>query len=505
MAVVTARRPQLNAVAQAWLTLGATSFAIWGDGERLAAWPPVADAPSAYLAAPVIVAGRPTGELRLAGLEGDTWRLRLDADARLLAHLVEVEADLEGITAELIDQQDQLLALYELTQSTRSHLDIDQMLLSVAREAGRLTKADGAILVFGADGDQMIAQQHPQPLLDHDALAALFRVLLGAGRDLLLNMSTPSIPFPPPVRSLVSVPIEIRGQLAALLLLVNKVDGGFIAADLKLARAIADHAGAQLENLLLYQETLAQAQLRTELDLAAKIQLRLLPQAVPREAGLDIGAASRPALQVGGDFYDLIQRPHQPFVFVVGDVSGKGMSAALLMAMSRTVIRSNARSEGAGQPVEIIERVNEDLYDDFTEVGMFATTFIAQYDHARREVDYVNAGHSPVIYCPADGDAQLLQADGTAVGVLPISLCEQQSLRMADGDVLLVASDGLSEARDAKGDLFGYDRLLRLAEALRTKAAKEIVAGFLDAVERFGAGHPQDDDQTLVVVKGIAV
>jgi sigma-B regulation protein RsbU (phosphoserine phosphatase) len=500
--VVAARHAQFAALANAWLAMGATGFAIWQDGQPLAVWPDTSAEHTPSLTAPITLNTATIGELRVYGLAGAGYEVRLKVDASLAGHLVGLEHELESMTSELIDLQDQQLALYDLNQSTRSHLDLDQMLPRIVQEAARLVKADGAFLVLSEAGTSPKIAQFPPGLMDE--VVDFFQTLQITGRDLVLNKESAAVRFPPAIRNLLFTPIMIRESLSVGMALLNKTDGEFNAPDYKLARAIADQAGAQIENVLLYQETLEQAKLKTELDLAARIQLRLLPQKLPRVAGLDLAAASRPALQVGGDFYDLIKQPAQPFVFVVGDVSGKGMSAALLMAMSRTVIRSRAHALGRRLPDELMNCVNEDLYDDFTDVGMFATAFIAQYNHELRELTFVNAGHSPVIYCSAEGDAELLQADGTAIGVLPISLCENQVRAIQPGDLLIVATDGFSEARNGTGELFGYDRLLRLTEALRDRPAQEIADAFFSAVERFAAGHPQDDDQTLVVVKGVA-
>ena len=136
----------------------------------------------------------------------------------------------------------------------------------------------------------------------------------------------------------------------------------------------------------------------------------------------DIHGVCRPALQVGGDFYDYFVSAKtigRPFTFAVGDVSGKGLSAALLMAMTRTNLRGNALRTADCTPETILARANEDLYDDFTEVGMMATVLVGQYDPASGMLSYANAGHSPVILCPAGGPARLLEADGPAMGVLP--------------------------------------------------------------------------------------
>ena len=150
----------------------------------------------------------------------------------------------------------------------------------------------------------------------------------------------------------------------------------------------------------------------------------------------------------------------------MGDISGKGVPAALLMAMTRTVIRTKTNVESLPSSQVILSRTNEELYDDFTELSMFATVFVGQYDPVSRQLLYANAGHSPVIYCPAGGKARLLQADGTPVGVLPTSLSEDQYLNFSPGDVLVVATDGFSEARNADGKEFGYDELTALVQSL---------------------------------------
>lgn len=254
---------------------------------------------------------------------------------------------------------------------------------------------------------------------------------------------------------------------------------------------------------MLYQESVNHTHIEAEMELARRVQLRLLPKSPPDVDGLDIGADSCPAWQVGGDFFDFIYRPGRPFIFAVGDVTGKGLSAALLMSMTRTVVRSAAKFTTVLTPKAVMNRSNVDLYDDFTEVGMFATAFIGQYQPQADELSYANAGHSPVIYCPAGGPATLLQADGTAMGVLPFGSWENHALPFRPGDLLVVATDGFSEARDQTGDMFGYDRLLRLIEAVADRSAQKISEQIYDSVRDFAYGQPQDDDQTIVVIKRV--
>jgi sigma-B regulation protein RsbU (phosphoserine phosphatase) len=210
-----------------------------------------------------------------------------------------------------------------------------------------------------------------------------------------------------------------------------------------------------------------------------------------------------PASQVGGDFYDFYDAPGQPFRFSLGDVTGKGISAAMLMAMTRTTFRNRIRNIGNAYPADIMGAANDDMYDDFTELTMFATVFFGQYHHQERAIYYANAGHSPVVYCPFGGPSYLVEADGTALGVLPTSLCENHMMPFQPGDVLVAATDGFVEARNPQGDMFGYDRFLGLIETYAHEDPETLGGILYQAVATFSAGQPQDDDQTLVVVKGV--
>ena len=236
--------------------------------------------------------------------------------------------------------------------------------------------------------------------------------------------------------------------------------------------------------------------------MAASIQLRLLPRATPQVRGLDVAGGARPALQVGGDFYDFHQLPNTPFLFAVGDVSGKGMAAALPMAMAHSVLHSALRHTPNATAAGVITYLNDGLYDDLTEVAMFATLFVAQYFAHDRQLVFANAGHSPVIYCPWGGTARLLEADGPPIGVLPTAASADYTIPLRVGDVLVAATDGFSEACSASGEMFGYTRLLRAVEHLADRSAAAIAEGLFAIVARFAEGHSQDDDQTLVVVKG---
>jgi sigma-B regulation protein RsbU (phosphoserine phosphatase) len=237
------------------------------------------------------------------------------------------------------------------------------------------------------------------------------------------------------------------------------------------------------------------------MDLARQVQLALQPQSLPSVEGMDVFGLSIPALQVGGDFFDIVVREERPLVFMLGDVTGKGMSAALLMSMTRMSARSAARNMPFEAPHQIVNRLNMDLLDDYSTVSMFSTAFVGTFDPATRCLLFTNAGQSPILYMPVHGAPILLEAQDIPVGVLEGYSYSSQQMEMKTGDVLVIATDGFNESRNEEGEMFGIERMLQALAEMRLLAAKEIAEGMLNLVVRFSGGHPQDDDRTIIVLK----
>ncbi len=500
--LLDSHRNQFNAIANAWLAAGATAFGVWHDERLVHLWPEGIAAPKPTLMITMRSGKTPLGELGVVGLEDGAALARLRADAMSLSRLAEMEVDFDSMTDDLITAQDQQLALYELTRSTRLHLDIENTLQYLAQEATRLVAPMGAILILAIPDRPIIAIQHPRKIVGDQVLIAVYRDLLSKKElELLLDADEVTGNLPMGIDNFYLRSIQIRDQTVAALGLLLDQPVTAISPSLKLGRALAEQAGAQIENVLLHEETITQAKLQTEMELARDVQIRLLPQSSPDVPGLDVWGRSHPALQVGGDFFDYPESAGDHFIFTVGDVSGKGMSAALLMSMTRSVIR-----HGAGHlssPSAVIEHSISDLYDDLTDSSAFITLFIAYFQPETREFCYANAGHSPVIFCPHDGAAQLLEADGPPVGVLSMNLCEDQSLSMRTGDVLVIATDGFSEAQNPEGEMFGYDRLLSLIESAAHQPAASIGETMFETIHTYTSGQPQGDDETLVVIKAV--
>ena len=259
------------------------------------------------MVAPIRTAGGTLlGELRLTG-RSPPPRTPLAADATLLAALAELDNELDGMAGALGETEDQLLALYELTKTGSVKLEETQLLHTLVRQATRLVKTEGAFVVLAPH----YVVQTPSFTAPEDVLVTLLDRLQESGHELLLRVA--DLPFngPPQADSLFLTPLLVREheQIVACLGLWLKRPAATLSPDLKLARSIAEQGGAQLEIALLHQELIAQARVQAELDLACQVQLSLLPRRPPKVVGIELYAESRPALQVGGDFYDFYAGP----------------------------------------------------------------------------------------------------------------------------------------------------------------------------------------------------
>jgi sigma-B regulation protein RsbU (phosphoserine phosphatase) len=483
----------------------------------------------AHVAAPFHWEGARAGEIRVIGAVGDAARARVAAEAQLVGLLLETESDLATMTDQLIQTQDQLLAVYDLGQLARRPMRLAERLLALAEAAARLLDAEGAAVVLASDGSGPVAAQYPPGAQDEawlltllDCATASERTVLWQGPDAqgpdalghdaqgpdALGEARPAL-LPDALASVLIVPMRSAGSVQGALALWSARPERFASPDVKLARAIAEHASVQIENALLQQERIAQARLETEMQLARQVQMNLLPRTLPVLPGLDVYAFTRPASHVGGDFFDFVADSEENTVFLVSDVSGKGISAALVMTMTRTILRSLVRrvkrTSGAGPkpgPARLLAQVNDEMFGDLSELSMFATAFVAQYHHRSGRLLYANAGHSPVIFKRAGARPELLAACCVPIGVLPAVEYAEQALNLGPGDVLVAASDGFNETRNAAGEMFGLDRLLRCVEENAHLPVENIGQKLFGAVEAFRDGQMQEDDQTLVIAKG---
>ncbi|MBL8293847.1 MAG: SpoIIE family protein phosphatase [Bryobacterales bacterium] len=300
------------------------------------------------------------------------------------------------------------------------------------------------------------------------------------------------------------LPLVVKEKLIGFISLgQKKSEEPYSGSDLRLLRSLATQSALALENSQLtaaYANEAAQREkLNRELEIAREVQERLFPQTLPTVAGLDIAGGCRPALVVGGDYYDFLELPGGKLGIVIGDVSGKGIAAALLMASLQASVRGQRMNEG--QPLSaVIASVNSLIYESSTS-SRYATLFYAHYDPQSREMVYVNAGHNPPLLLRAGGSVEPLDKGGTVVGLLPRFPYQQGQVRLESGDLLVAFTDGVSEAQNHAHDEWGEDRLIQVVREANGLSASDLIPRILAAADEFVAGAPQHDDMTLVIVR----
>jgi phosphoserine phosphatase RsbU/P len=488
----------LDVMAEAWLASGAKAVSLWNSNGLVASWPAGAPDFKPDLTEKITLTGDEIGELRVAGLRTRSAQLRLRTEARLLSSITPYIHDTNRMAMELIEARNQMLALYDLSKSSRNCLETNQMLGHLAYKTSSLLNAEAAFIILDLPDKPNLIVQFPENALDPGIIERYLNSTRSGSYVMVQGQEQSNRSVSP---NLLLLPFTVRSATRAAIGVINKQEGDFTSSDIKLLKTIAEYGGAEIENILLYEQNVVFTRLQAEMSAAQRLQMSLLPNEAPRVPGLDIYGISKPAQQVGGDFFDYFARPWNPFTFVIGDIAGKGLPAAMLMAITRTVIRTETNTRLYMTPASLLKSANFELYEDFSQLGLFATLFIGQYQSSTQELFYANAGHSPVIYCPAGEKARMLEADGTAIGILPDLSSFDHRLKFRAGDVLVVGTDGLVEARDHKDLRFGYSRFLQMVETLAQKSAIEIVESIFLECERFGLPEQREDDQTLLVIK----
>jgi sigma-B regulation protein RsbU (phosphoserine phosphatase) len=233
------------------------------------------------------------------------------------------------------------------------------------------------------------------------------------------------------------------------------------------------------------------------------VQERLFPQSYPPVQGLELAGACRPALAVGGDYYDFVPLPGGRLGIAIGDISGKGIPAALLMATLRAFLRGQT-VRGQGDLAGLIADLSGLVYES-SAPNRYATFFYAEYDPASRRLVYVNAGHNPpmLLRGGAHGEASVerLDAGGPVIGLLPECLYTQADVQLQAGDLLVAFTDGVSEAMNGAREEWGEERLLPVLQDVRGERLTAVIERVMAAADAYVAGAPQHDDMTLVVVR----
>jgi phosphoserine phosphatase RsbU/P len=320
--------------------------------------------------------------------------------------------------------------------------------------------------------------------------------------DILLDRRTKNIKREGQLKgSMLSVPLLSQEELIGILHATKTMEYGFDQDDIEVLTTFADHVTIAIENSKLIAKSIERERLHQELMVAQRMQQRLLPQTVPRFPSVDIAAVSESSLEVGGDYYDFVQLADEKFGIVVGDVSGKGVSAAFYMAEVKGIFLS--LSKLCGSPRELLVRANHTLMNSL-EKNAFISLIYVVVDTRNASMLLARAGHCPVVYISSDG-YEMVRPTGLGLGLTDGSLfeesTEERTMRLNNGDVCVFYTDGITESRDRAGNEYGYDRLVKIAVASKTLPACKIKEAILQDVRTFTENASYGDDMTLVILK----
>jgi sigma-B regulation protein RsbU (phosphoserine phosphatase) len=410
-------------------------------------------------------------------------------------HVARLEAQLKQQHFQVNYRVVELEALYDVGLAIAGTLDLEHLSEEILLRAVSLLDARRGALYLYEDGRYQLARtigSEATAELDLGA-PALAAALAGETAGAAVIM--------PGVTHHLAVAIEVDGRPGGVLLVGDRESrdgvGPFTANDRRTLSLFANQAAIALENAHLHRQALEKERLEREMVLAGEIQRRILPKANPSLAQYEVAGWNRPARQIGGDYYDFLALPDGRLGLVVGDVSGKGMPAALMVSTLHSALRLLVPGVELGS--DLFARLNQHILDSSTP-NKFITLLLAELDPASGHLTYVNAGHNPGLLLRGS-EVLELPPSGVPLGLVPGARYAARTADLAVGDVLCLYSDGITEATSPGDEEFGAERLAELLRAHRNNHPPAAIAAVAAAVDAFTAGMPQGDDQTLVVVR----
>ena len=424
-----------------------------------------------------------------------------DRDRQLVGRIVSTLADR--------DELERLRTLVEASKLINSSIEPDTLFASILTVARNELHVERGTLYFVDEQKKEIWTKIAGELMTEIRLPfgkGLAGTVAATGEPLILHDAYQDPRFDRSLdqktgyrtRSMLCVPIKNRGQrVVGVLQLLNKTNGSFGARDLEFLSGISEHMAIAMENATLHLELLEKQRMEQELALGREIQSRLLPSAPVDVAGIELGALSLPCYEVGGDYFDFLELPDGDLGLAIGDVSGKGVAAALIMSSVQAALRVAAPIED--DLARLVARLNALIFRS-ARGRKYATFFFGRYTPTTGVLRYVNAGHNPPYIATADGLTEI-GSTGKPIGILPESSYTEGSVQLPRGSTLFLYTDGLNEAADPEEVEFGNDELRNLFLSQRETPTKDIPRRVLDAVIAFERGAKATDDKTIVVMR----
>jgi sigma-B regulation protein RsbU (phosphoserine phosphatase) len=410
--------------------------------------------------------------------------------------------------------------LGELSESVRSIVGERQLLETVAKRVAESLHVQRIAMLLQSDGQFSPAYTfgfEEPPDATFPASSPIVHRMLKQGvppqidpedtDNWIHGVASLEIPQIKDLQAQLLLPIAVKNRMLGFMSLGSKrSEEPYSRSDISLLQSVAAQTALALENSRLTETIAAEAaqreRLNREIEIAREVQQRLFPSDFPKVKGLEYAGTCRPALFVGGDYFDFLAMPKGDFGVAVGDVSGKGIGAALLMAALQASVRGQT-IEGGSDLAKIMRNVNRLLYDA-TPPNRYATLFYGHYEADTRRLHYVNAGHnSPVVVRKAGAGWEVFTLDegGLSVGLFKQAVYQPGTIQLQAGDVLVAFTDGLSEAMNPADAEWGEERLVEAIETNWSAPPAQMMVRLIEAADRFAAGAPQHDDMTVVVLR----
>jgi len=459
-------------------------------------------------AIPLIVKNRVIGVIDIEARQAGYFKEEHKRLLTLIASRMAVGIENARLYTRTTRQARTLLLLNEIARELTSILNLDQLLQRIADLLSRLIDYQMfSILLLDATGQKL---QHRFAVRFHENIQLKHDIPLGRGVVGYAAQQKQAVLVPDVSRDPRYIPLnpETRSELVVPLIYKNKVIGvldlehtrrGFFNEDHKRTiTTLAAQIAIAIENAQLYEEIASQEQrLERDLALARELQFRLLPQAPPKLANLEVAAKFLPARAIGGDLYDFLDYSLSRLGIVIGDVSGKGAPAAIYAALVSGILRSHAPIEPG--PAEMLSAVNNSLGERRID-AQFVSIIYAVWDEARRTLQVANSGLPRPIYCH-DGKVEIIEATGLPLGLFDDAEYDEFNFRAKPSDMFVFFSDGILDARNTEGELFGRQRVEQIVARCAGRPADYVVDCLFKAVEEHAAGVEAFDDQTVVAIK----
>ena len=391
---------------------------------------------------------------------------------------------------------------------------LDEVLSQIMNLVFEMIPADRAFLfLLAADGRELVCKvachrrRAPSPVdLTVTVSRSITEEVVGKGQSVLTSDALSDPRFRQQasivaggIRSIMAVPLAVNKQMLGMIYVDSLMSVNcFTEDDRRLVTAVASVAAIKIENALLLEQRMENERIRRQLQGARDLQARLLPVEPPAVAHYDLTGISFPCFEVGGDYFDFIKLPGGRLAVVLGDVSGKGMDAAMLMFSLHASLRAQA---SVGTPIAgLLAAVNSYLYES-TPAHKFVTLFYGELDTAAHRLVYINAGHNPPFMIRAGGPVELLESCGMPIGLFANPDYATRSIDFEPGDGLVVYSDGITECTNDLGEEFGDARLIDTVKPNRHLAAAQLRDRIDEAVGQFVGKATPADDMSLVIIK----